>query len=67
MDGLGGREGGGGGGMICKLLRIVYPLVISRLCKKKMKAGFLCCSNVICITPANGSRVIVLGFMAEGK
>lgn len=59
MDGL--------GGMICKLLRIVYPLVIPQLCKKKMKAGFLCCADVICITPASSSHVIVLGFMAEGK
>lgn len=59
--------GWGGGGMICKLLRIVYPLMIPQRCKKKMKAGFLCCSNLICITLANGTRVIVLGFMAEGK
>lgn len=55
------------GGGICKLLRIVYPLMIPQLCKKKMKTGFLCCSHLIYIMPANGSRVIVPGFMAGGN
>lgn len=58
MDGWGG---------VCKLLRIVYPLMIPQLCKKKMKTGFLCCSDLIYIMPANGSRVIVPGFMAGGE
>lgn len=58
-----GREGG----VICKLLRIVYPLMIPQLCKKKMKTRFLCRSGLIYIMPAKGSRVIVPGFMAGGK
>lgn len=57
----------GGGGVICKLLRIVYPLMTPQLCKKKMKTRFLCRSDLIYIMPANGSRLIVPGFMAGGK
>lgn len=56
----------GWGWVICKLLQIVYPLMIPQLCKRKWKQDFML-HRCDLHNAGNGSRMIVLGFMAEGK
>lgn len=54
------------GWVICKLLQIVYPLMIPQLCKRKWKQDFML-HRCDLHNAGNGSCMIVLGFMAEGK
>ena len=53
-------------GVICKLPQIVYPLMIPQLCKRKWKQDFML-HRCDLHNAGNGSHMIVLGFMAEGK
>lgn len=54
-------------GVICKnSFRIVYPLMIPQLCKRKWKQDFML-RRCDLHNAGNGSHMIVLGFMAEGE